>query len=295
MSNLIYHYCSVESFENIINNKTIRLSEVSKTNDYMEQKYALKKILEEVMKKYRSIDFKDIDFINSFYEKSTPVLVLCFSENGDKLCQWTNYASNGRGIAIGFDYTLLKKINEFNNESISIDKIKYRDEEQSQIISPIVNEVIKQLESNEKKDEDEFKNYLSIILNLLIYSGNKNFNNLSCKMKDSAFSDEEEVRIIFSPNLCKLSKVEDFKGCGQIETKPFKFGTLKYKTKNGNLVLYADLSFQDCIKDNIIKDIVIGPGCKVSEKDVKYFLIGNGYNYKEINIRKSKIPYRAKE
>lgn len=34
MIDIIYHYCSLETFVQIIKNKTIRLSDLNKTNDY---------------------------------------------------------------------------------------------------------------------------------------------------------------------------------------------------------------------------------------------------------------------
>lgn len=39
MKKSIYHYCSLETFSQIIKNKTIRLSDLNKTNDYMEKKW----------------------------------------------------------------------------------------------------------------------------------------------------------------------------------------------------------------------------------------------------------------
>lgn len=33
MSNNIYHYCSLETFNTIINNKTLRASDITKSND----------------------------------------------------------------------------------------------------------------------------------------------------------------------------------------------------------------------------------------------------------------------
>ena len=38
----IYHYCSLDTFAQIIKNKTIRLSDLNKTNDYMEKKWGMK-------------------------------------------------------------------------------------------------------------------------------------------------------------------------------------------------------------------------------------------------------------
>lgn len=40
----VYHYCSVETFFSIITNKCLRLSDLNKTNDYMEKKWVLKLI-----------------------------------------------------------------------------------------------------------------------------------------------------------------------------------------------------------------------------------------------------------
>lgn len=36
--NTVYHYCSLETFLNILKNKTIRLSDINKSNDFLETK-----------------------------------------------------------------------------------------------------------------------------------------------------------------------------------------------------------------------------------------------------------------
>jgi len=46
---LIYHYCSLETFVQIIKNKTIRLSDLDKTNDYMEKRWGME-LLQEALK-----------------------------------------------------------------------------------------------------------------------------------------------------------------------------------------------------------------------------------------------------
>lgn len=37
----IYHYCLLDTFTQIIKNKTLRLSDLNKTNDYMEKKWGI--------------------------------------------------------------------------------------------------------------------------------------------------------------------------------------------------------------------------------------------------------------
>ena len=39
MSNTVYHYCSLETFNTIINNKTLRASDITKSNDDQELKW----------------------------------------------------------------------------------------------------------------------------------------------------------------------------------------------------------------------------------------------------------------
>lgn len=36
MSKKVYHYCSVDTFYSIISNQTFRLSDITKSNDYLE-------------------------------------------------------------------------------------------------------------------------------------------------------------------------------------------------------------------------------------------------------------------
>ena len=54
MSRKLYHYCSLETFISIISNKCLRLSDLSKSNDYMERKWIIN-IIEEALNK----SFKD--------------------------------------------------------------------------------------------------------------------------------------------------------------------------------------------------------------------------------------------
>jgi hypothetical protein len=54
MGRKLYHYCSLETFIAIISNKCLRLSDLSKSNDYMERKWIMN-IVEEALDK----SFKD--------------------------------------------------------------------------------------------------------------------------------------------------------------------------------------------------------------------------------------------
>ena len=52
--NIIYHYCGVETFLNIIRNHTLRLSDLCKSTDSLELKSLLDAVQEEIMNQYRN-------------------------------------------------------------------------------------------------------------------------------------------------------------------------------------------------------------------------------------------------
>src|SRR5688572_7105323 len=90
-SDVIYHYCSAESFLAICNSKCIRLTDVFSMNDFMEMRWgyhvwemAATKVADET-----GIEFlNDIDLvIHESGGKALP-LAACLSRDGDLLSQW---------------------------------------------------------------------------------------------------------------------------------------------------------------------------------------------------------------
>ena len=71
--NFIYHYCSINAFYLIMQNKCIRLSDLNKTNDYMEKRWSkkyIKEVLKEELNNYNiNLNLKDY-YINNEANKS---------------------------------------------------------------------------------------------------------------------------------------------------------------------------------------------------------------------------------
>ena len=147
---LIYHYCSLEIFVQIIKNKTIRLSDLDKTNDYMEKRWGME-LLQEALKgeledNCISMDLQEnywysedahnhIEQLNHDIERylKHQTLIACFSLESDQLGQWRAYGQDGEGIAIGFDYSYLKHLLR-KQDRILIDKVVYGKGEQAKLI-----------------------------------------------------------------------------------------------------------------------------------------------------------------
>lgn len=115
-------------------------------------------------------------------------------------------------------------------------------------------------------------------------------------LKNPAFEEEKEVRIVYNTGIYEEIEDKEFLAytSGAIpigRNEELLLQPMKYIVKNDKLVAYADLKFENCINDGIIKEIVIGPKAKVSIDDVYRFLLLNGVGV-DGGISKSKSSYQ---
>ncbi|WP_346867458.1 DUF2971 domain-containing protein [Clostridium sp. UBA1353] len=121
----------------IISNKSLRLCDLSKTNDYMERKWILNNLEDSLIKAFEKneifINLKEdycydkgihnrlafiLDMLKHYVESS--IYITCFSRNGDLLSQWRAYGDNGKGVSIGFNSKLISKAISRKNKVYSI-------------------------------------------------------------------------------------------------------------------------------------------------------------------------------
>lgn len=315
MSRKFYHYCSLETFIAITSNKCLRLSDLNKTNDYMERKWIIN-ILEQALNKaffdegvkinlrekywYEDGINNHIDYLLDMlkYDVKHPSYITCFSRKGDLLSQWRAYGDNGRGVSIGFDSKLLYKADSHKND-IYLEDVLYDKEKQSEEIhlavynSLIYMKDLFEQENTRVSDDfnmyfiDEFDTFCEVICDELA--------TLSCYMKNPAFKEEDEVRIFYAPTIFdddpsliqeQFSKTSRF---NNYILKPINF-----IAKEDQIIGYSDLSFEKLTQKGIISEIIIGPSSRVSKDDIYYLLSKFGYNSNEISIKKSEASYRLK-
>lgn len=97
----LYHYCSAATFQLIVSNRKVRLSDLTQSNDRAEGEWywaVLKTLFEgEQVPAW-------IDSTRAHHASLNNVtLGLCLSEQGDLLSQWRGYADDARGFCIGFN------------------------------------------------------------------------------------------------------------------------------------------------------------------------------------------------
>ena len=149
MDEIVYHYCSVDTFFNIIRNSSMWLSDIAKSNDYQEC-IRCREFVNKGMEEYLRNDVEALKAWKTWYENgvysnfSMKTFCVCFSESKDKLSQWRGYAQDGKGIAIGFNKDVLEELNQISKFHTAFGKVIY--DNPQEYVQNIIADNIKKLE-----------------------------------------------------------------------------------------------------------------------------------------------------
>lgn len=270
----IFHYTSVESLFKIIESKSIRLSSSKYLNDYKELKVLRELIDKEVLDK-RAISYNQ-DRINDLNQllienDNLESFIMSFSKHRDLLSQWRGYADNSKGVSIGFDVENLRsKLIELRPKS------RFASDVSKMFMKPVIyslKEQYNELRINESiKKKEGFVSILS-----------KSFwiNSLASLYKSESFKEEDEVRILYIPQI-EISD-EQLSVSGPLVK-------MKYLHNNGYLKPFFEIEFDSLI--NVISSITIGANSKLSISELKRYLVNKGLSAKNISVKKSNLTYK---
>ena len=317
--NLVYHYCSTDVFQQIISNKKIRLSDITKSNDSAELKWASRYVKDMFMEKYESAaqatkyfregypkelfeQFLSQSIIETFDDDKRyyTFFVCCFSAVGDQLSQWRGYADDGKGLSIGFDQEKMKNSADEEQERggyyLIFDKVVYHESEQKNIVKQYADALISDLKLWAKSEVIEGNTEL-----VTEYLFGKTMGNLFKRcvlLKNPFFIEEKEYRLCYlntvePMNEAKKKALERFRmkykysDLGdKSKKKPVITPEIGYYCRNSILVPYFDYSFDK----SIVKEVIIGPKSKASERDIGEFL--HNYGFHDVMVKKSAGTYR---
>lgn len=269
----LYHYCNPAAFLNIIQSKSLWLSDSYAANDYVEGSWAYP-IIDKVIAKYRNdqTDHLFNEFIQTFKLNAPRIYMNCLSSDGDLLSQWRGYALDGKGFAIGFNpkyfefKVQLPTRNISPKEAIGLSHVIYDREEQENLIESLTIEfALKQ----------QLTGHLTILLQLV-----------SLIAKNPKFAEEKEWRIIHTPNILIgiEPNVPPFEIWGGISEMKF------YLSYNQSIVPYFELSFADSKKHPAINEIILGPKNPSSPTAIRMLL--NQHGFQNVAIKRSEATYR---
>ena len=322
MKNELCHYCDLSGFKAIIENQTLWLSDLHYMNDSSEESLFLD-ALTDVMRNFRNTlynatkTYLDNDsFMNSFFTNiksryTNMSYICCFTnEKNDDLSQWRGYADDGRGLCIGFKKRFIIKLSE--NEKIrKTSLIGSNDIEntshifaQKEICYSNKERIMTELEEKLKPIIDEYNSadketltppFPDSVFTINLYEKTHNY---KAFYKNESFKNEKEYRICFFDKLHEnaIGKADDALIDNMQSTYGFNdniiLSELKYREGRGRFIPYRVMTFPKEYFAEMLSSITIGPKNPMSENEVRYFLLSNGFDTSNITIKKSASTYQ---
>ena len=270
---LLYHYTDFISFDGILNGRELRVNNVLNMNDAQEMELFISGIFTAVVNRLsQDQDEKIINRLNAtmdmiryrFFDYSA--YAACFSEFRDDAAQWERYANKGKGVCLGFQRSMLKKL---AGGAVSFQKVFYRDNMESH---PLVERIYTLLKEKEELEiTDELKSAAFEVL--------RN----SASFKHPSFSSEHEIRLVVMP-----FDAPDF------ELKP------KYHVARERIKKYYSLDLEKMCQragitiEDLITEIIIGPESTQSIPILHDYLQDAGLVKLAENICYSDCPLRSR-
>ena len=304
-----YHYTSISALYEIIKNKTLLLSGVQSLNDMEEASYSVEDFEKDLDTLYES---RQYDYINYLYEKAfllkkedfeelaKPAIdpfVFSLSERWDNLAHWDRYADSRRGVCIGIDISKLSKIPFIAMGFVQISPIIYNEEQRLKyLLQSLKEKVFRSLQIRivPKIPDDLFYKEMGYTLISDCYRQMKYF------VKKDVWQDEGEIRIAYEDTLTKdtFSQIPHL----QEVYKDFPFpdmpsifkqsglDVLEFKQINNTIRPCRFLDISSIWNTGFITEVMLGPKCEQSKKDLELFLSSN--ELKDVKITESRIKIR---
>ena len=271
---MLYHYCSTAAFKAIIENGFLWLSDAAYMNDATEGKWLDTVIERHVIPSKEWGQWLESGHIFHDYQlwKKT-YYITCFSEKGDLLSQWRAYGDDGQGVSIGFNFgafplpTGLTFTNVFHMDKLgcTVDRVVYEEEAQVEAVRRVF-----MYHDYLVRDEDLHP----YVYDAVIDTGRDCLSYLSKLLKHSGFREEREWRIIYDGESAQ-------QGTG------FDTGR-KSRLRGETRINYFEFNFRTF--QFPIREIMLGPKCDLSDKEVTQLLKDSAYQ--DVKVKRSDVPYR---
>lgn len=281
---ILYHYCSMESFMKIIVSKKLRLGNVLQMNDPTELPLRSLNWLELIYKQYKKepfefkfyhdkkeLDMKQyLDLMNCHQDiiKSDSFFAFCMSTLADDLNQWRVYGDNGNGVCLGFDVEGVINLIE-KDKNFTYSELEYEDLQRISVLAvkSILSKIRDKFMANKYDDLYYMLDHFYSDLEFFIL-----------RYKHPAYKAESEARLIY-----RKHHIQDENNLMKVDDIIVEHNGLEIKT-------YREIDLSNLT----LKNIIFGPTNKVPLDNILLFLNKNGINIKPNQITYSNIPYRAK-
>ena len=310
-----YHYTSVESLFHIVENQTFRLTNLRSSNDKKELYYTYSQFCSDIDRIIRNekIESRKIvlqelkekaDTINIKFDKKEEVFALCLCGRRDNLTHWERYTGNCKGVCIAFNVAALPilynryNIAFFTNQLFKTGSIAYSDEARLRFINDTVDFFVNRWVDIKRKSKSGSDSGLMKIILPMTYTDVRTF------VKNSAFFDEDEIRLLYSSLSCDTIRDAINSIAPSVSEEYYNnvsqhydqmISTMRIREKQfacfkGGIRSYHDLCLKDIWGDGLIPEIILGPMCTQSKGELRAFLDSHGLKKTKISV--SKVPIR---
>lgn len=311
---VLYHYCSTETFNLIIKNKTLRLSNVEKSNDNREKKVLKEIVYGVLLEEYQKNPFpipmldgtlsKDPTNFQSFW-KQVGLLVykriqhitfsISLSSENDSQILWERYGNNRDGVVIGLNASSFNDVFQYDKRELQelygshflpythlLDfyKVIYDPTEQINLIKGLYRKYFVESGICNSLDKNQIIACGSIFFFDLIL--------LSAKCKDAPHKAEKEYRAVVNVMQSDLDEEQAINIFNSQLNENTRCTSIRYAANHhsGDLACYMDLKLEKFDLKSLLCSVYIGESSSLSEKDVYALLKQNGFN-ENIFIKKA--------
>ncbi|MCP5158079.1 MAG: DUF2971 domain-containing protein [Gammaproteobacteria bacterium] len=199
-------------------------------------------------------------------------LISCFSTASDVLSQWRAYAKDGEGFCIGFAQSTLCRM------GVRPVQVLYDESQQRAEILQAV-KALHAVDEAERNEKEFFSFCVMLAADL-------------AAMKNPAFSEEKEVRLIHLVNFEPSGDFLKLQSTGGTAfEKPLDPPRIQYEMRGSVPNPFVDLTFQESGVNTGLREVVIGPCNEARTTAIKIYLETLGLG--GVNVTKSAASYRA--
>lgn len=287
---LIYHYCSVQTFTNIIKNNTVRLYDLETMSDYSELALSKSGICDKIQSLYENKPFHfsyDLNGtknnnMNTFLSLTnfgsilkrgkTISCAFCMSKEQDSLSQWRLYADNGKGVCLGFNKKQMKKFIA-NDKCYDLTPVKYIDDF-NLLEERFAAEILQKLKNlYESNSITELMDYRTKMLDDIWHKA------YQYKLKD--YKLEQEVRLVYQKSTKIINASANLKDIQEAIDK-----SVDFDVGNSKIRLFKSVDLNKLA----LSSITLGPQNNIKRNNLQLFLAK--YLTTDIQLYKSRIPFR---
>jgi hypothetical protein len=244
-SDVLYHYCPMDSLYAILESMTLRLTSIRYMNDSKEISWLFelaKNTISKVMHSQQSVEEKKLckmlsehgDYLYLDEAFFPNIFCACFSKNDDSLGQWRAYADDGRGVAIGFSRQFLSSfVTTYRNQ---LKDVEYLGGSDFSLLKDELSQAFQSLKALPKPVLDDH-------ISMVARETQNNWDARAAFSKNAAFKEEAEVRLVHIGSLARTDETN--------------VSATQFACRNQLIIPYKAIKLSEA--EQPIVEIVLGP------------------------------------